>query len=85
MIANESLSAEKIAALVARLLARSENAYCDYIEASKKDAALGWEIKVERGVFGKDELAAHGRRSELLGRHRALHEAAKLIEEELCK
>jgi hypothetical protein len=66
---------EEIERLAARLDARAENAYLEYIAQSKRDECLGWEIKVERGTFGNAELAEHTKRGELLGRHRALTEA----------
>jgi len=73
---------EKVTSLASRLRARADNAYCDYISQSKRDECLGWEIKVERGTFDAAHLEAHTKRGEFLGRHRALHEAAKLLEEE---
>jgi hypothetical protein len=72
-----------IKSLVERLRARADNAYCDMIGVARRDESLGWEIKVERGKFGRPELDAHVKGGELLGRHRALHEAATLVEEEL--
>lgn len=76
-------SAEQITDLLVRLRARADNAYVDMIGVARRDESLGWEIKVEKGLFGRAELEAHVKAGELLGRHRALHEAAKLIEEEL--
>ena len=59
----------------------ADNAYCAYIGQLGRDECLGWEIKVERGKFGKPEIEAHCKAGELLGRHRALHEAAGMLEE----
>lgn len=85
MVENSPLSTEKslIKALIERLRARGDNAYCDMIGVARKDESLGWEIKVERGTFGRPELDAHVKAGELLGRHRALYEAAALVEDEL--
>lgn len=69
--------------LLERLRARADNAYCDYIGQLRRDECLGWEIKVERGKFGEAEMKAHCAAAEKLGRHRALHEAANLLEEAL--
>lgn len=66
-----------------RMRARADNAYCDYIGQLRRDECLGWEIKVERGKFGEAELKAHCAAAEKLGRHRALHEAAKMLAEVL--
>ncbi len=66
-----------------RMRTRADNAYCDYIGQLRRDECLGWEIKVERGKFGEAELKAHCAAAEKLGRHRALHEAAKMLEEAL--
>ena len=66
-----------------RMRARADNAYCDYIGQLRRDECLGWEIKVERGKFGEAELKAHCAAAEKLGRHRALYEAAKMLEEAL--
>ncbi len=65
------------------LRARADNAYYDYIGQCRRDECLGWEIKVERGTFGEAELKAHCAAAEKLGRYRALHEAAKMLEEAL--
>ena len=69
--------------LLERLQARADNAYCDYIGQLRRDECLGWEIKVERGKFGEAELKAHCAAAEKLGRHLALYEAAKMLEEAL--
>jgi hypothetical protein len=45
--------------LIERLQARADNAYCEMIAIARKDESLGWEIKVERGEFGRAELDAH--------------------------
>lgn len=66
-----------------RMRTRADNAYCDYIGQLRRDECLGWEIKVERGKFGEAELKAHCAAAEKLGRHRALYEAAKMLEEAL--
>ena len=66
-----------------RMRARADNAYCDYIGQLRRDECLGWEIKVERQEFGEAELKAHCAAAENLGWHRALHEAAKMLEEAL--
>jgi uncharacterized protein YPO0396 len=62
--------------IVNSLTARGENAYSQGISQARQDACLGWEIKVERNEFGRDELDAHNRAAEWLGRHRAMIEAA---------
>ena len=69
--------------VLARMRARADNAYCDYINQSRRDECLGWEIKAERGRFGEAELKAHCAAAEKLGRHRALHEAAKMLDDAL--
>ena len=68
--------------IVNRLRAKADNSYNDYISINKRDECLGWEIKVERGKFGKAELDAHMAASKKLGRYQALCEAVKLINEE---
>ncbi len=67
--------------LLARLQARADNAYCDYIGLCRRDECLGWEAKVEKQIFGEAELKAHKDAAEKLGRHRALQEAANLLHE----
>lgn len=81
--ADEMTTKQRVEALAARLRTRADNAYCDMINQARRDESLGWEIKVERGKFGRPELDSHVKCGEWLGRHRALHEAAKLVEEEL--
>lgn len=69
----------EISDLIDRLRAKADNAYCDYISLSRRDKCLGFEAKVDSGLFGDAELKAHKDVAEKLGRHRALHEAANLL------
>ena len=78
-----SLSKALLSDLRSRLWARAENAYCEMISVTRRDESLGWEIKVERGEFGRKELDAHRKAGELLGRHRALAEACREIDDVL--
>ena len=75
--------ASELTDVLERIRARADNAYCDYIGQLRRDECLGWEIKVERGNFGEAELKAHCAAAEKLGRHRALHEAANMLDEML--
>jgi hypothetical protein len=68
--------------LIERLKARADNAYFDCIGTLRHDNCLGEDIKMEMGLFGRKELEHHKRAAEHLGRHRALHEVIKLIQEE---
>lgn len=70
-----------LADLQSRLWERAENAYCDMIRLARRDESLGWEVKVKLGEFGRKELDAHCKGGELLGRHRALAEACREINE----
>ena len=54
-------------------------AYCDYIQQMQRSECLGWEAKVAVKKFGGAELKAHTKAGELLGRHRAFHEAAAAL------
>ena len=64
-----------------RIHSKADNAYCDYIGQMMRDECLGWEIKIERGKFGEVELKSHCAAAEKLGRHRALFEAANMLNE----
>ena len=68
--------------LIERVYARADNSYCKYIDRCRADECLGWEIKVEKGKFGKAEIDAHTSAAEELGRHRALHEVAMMLRDE---
>ncbi len=57
--------------------AMSEHAYCAYIDQLRRPTCLGWEQKVKSGQFGQDNLESFQRAAEWLGRHKAMHEAAK--------
>ena len=46
--------------------------YCRYIRQMEKTECLGWEAKVNTGVFGKAEFDAHAEGNRLLGWHQAL-------------
>lgn len=67
--------------LIGLLKDLADKAYCEYIDRMRRDECLGWETKVKRGLFGAKELKAHIDAAEILGRHRAFIEAAKLVHE----
>lgn len=46
-------------ALVKCLQTRADNAYCEYMDRLRRNECLGWEIKIERGLFREPELKAH--------------------------
>lgn len=64
---------------VGKLQILSDNAYIDYIGLCRRDECLGWEAKVEKGIFGEAELKAHKDAAERLGKHRAMQEAANML------
>lgn len=76
---SEAQSNETVSSLAERLRARASNAYFDYIAQCRRDECLGWQAKVEQNAFGWPEIAAHTKAGELLGRHRALNEAADAL------
>lgn len=65
--------------VIARLREMSDDAYCSYSRQLNRSECLGWKAKVETQTFGETELSAHCNAAEMLGRHRALHEAAMLL------
>lgn len=71
--------------LLVQLQVRANSAYLDYIRLCRRDKALGWEIKVEKGLFGGAELKAHKDAAEQLGRHRALSEVINLLRDEISE
>lgn len=76
-------SAPALTDVLERMRDRADNAYCDCLGQLRRDLCLGWEIKVELGKFGEAELKAHCAAAEKLGRHRALHEAANMLDDVL--
>ncbi len=74
---NENLLKE----IIEYLESRENNTYYEYINHLRQDACLGWEIKVERGLFHYPELKAHTTAAELLGEHRAFSAMAKRLRE----
>jgi hypothetical protein len=68
-------------AVLERMRARADNAYIDYIGICRRDECLGAEAKMEKNLFREAELKAHCAAAEKLGRHRALHEAAQMLDE----
>jgi len=78
---SDTILMDALVELAARLTTRADNAYMDMLDIARQDASLGWQIKVERGAFGRKELDAHCDAAEKLGRHRALNEAARELYE----
>lgn len=73
--------ARETIANVRRLEARVDNAYYAYLRECREEAGVAWEIKVELGVFGYQELRAYQDAAEQLGKYRGLKEAATLFNE----
>ena len=67
--------------LIDRLRRLSEGAYCDYSQKLNRDECLGAEAKIDLHQFSNSELKAHCAAAEQLGRHKALFEAARLLQE----
>lgn len=65
--------------LVKAFRAIGDQMYCDYIAQMRRDVCLGWESKVHSRKFSAVELEAHTKAGELLGRHRAFHDAAHTL------
>ena len=82
-VTNAAGGLSDLTAVLERMQARADNAYCDCLGLLRRDECLGWEIKVERGKFGDAEIKAHCAAAEKLGRHRALQEAANMLAEVL--
>jgi hypothetical protein len=76
-----SVPQDKLRSLRDSLQAQADNAYIAYLALCKKDAALGWEIKVVRRSFGLAEISAHKAVAEMLGRHQALQEVANRVDQ----
>lgn len=57
----------------------ANSAYCSMIDQSKKSLCLGEAIKLEKGLFTRENLDAHRKASELYGRHLGLAAAAKMV------
>lgn len=59
---------------------RADSEYCAMIRQAQKPECLGWKAKVNSGEFGEAELDAHKLCGELLGRHRGLCQAVRIIQ-----
>lgn len=66
-------------AIVKQIDALSTHAYCEFINQLKQDVCLGVEYKMEKGKFGKAELAAHQNAKQWWGRHMAYSEVLKIL------
>lgn len=76
---NKIKDCTSLTSLLEQLRTMASVAYGDYIEQMKRDECLGWEYKVEHGKFGAIELKAFMSAAVSLGMHRALNEAANLL------
>ena len=79
---------EQLESLRARLWERCQKAYCDMLNAywdmrsvERGDKSLCREIKVDREKFGRKEMNEQLKMGEILGRHHALAEVCREIEE----
>ena len=73
-------SIEQLKGVKDRLLARADNAYIDYLGRCGVKECLGFEAKIDKGIFGGPGLEAHKKAAEKLGAHRALMEAHAMID-----
>lgn len=69
----------KLGAALDALWKESESAYCQALGRFSRTECLGWEAKVNTGVFGKAEYEAHKKANELIGRHHGIAHAVKTI------
>lgn len=67
--------------LLTRIKARADNAYLQGIAICRQDACLGEQIKMEKGIFGPDELKGHRAASEAFGKHKAFNEVLQMFKE----
>ena len=77
--ANDERLKDVLEKIAKRLRVKADNAYTEYIGCLRRDECLGWEIKMERGLFHEQELKAHTRAAELLGWYRALSDAEMMV------
>lgn len=70
------MSEERLAAIADRFQVMSDNSYIRYLDRCKNDACLGWERKIEKGLFGRTELDVHKLAAEALGKHKAYQSCA---------
>lgn len=49
---NREIESNELKDVIGRLIARADNAYCDYISTQRTDECLGWEVKVKNNKFG---------------------------------
>lgn len=64
---------------VSELRWRGDRAYLDFHEQCKRTECLGADAKMQAGKFGREELTAHMIAQELLGKHKAYHDAASYL------
>ncbi|MGZ8954492.1 MAG: hypothetical protein ACXW0Q_07420 [Methylovulum sp.] len=75
------MSDAELTVILSELHDRAVIAYCNYINQLSRVECRGVEYKINHHEFGEAELNAHRAAMEQLGRHRALHEAADMLEE----
>ena len=76
---------KELIALQNRFISRAHNCYIEGLNCLRQDAALGEDIKLEKGLFGKKELDSHRLAARYFGYHLAYTEAAKDVHEVLTK
>lgn len=59
----------KVRELLEEIKALGDGTYCRALDIARNPDALGWEIKVQRGEFGRKELEAHCDSSRHIGKH----------------
>ena len=80
-----SLSVDSLVAnlksTIGHLRGRADRLYCGALQdATSKKELLGAAHKVDKGIFGMDELEAHKAHSRQMGQHFAIHDVCNAIE-----
>jgi hypothetical protein len=77
--------ADKIESALEEIRRIADGAYCASLDKFSSTPCLGFEAKVERGLFGKAEHSAHAEANKLMGRHFGMHEALRIIRDAISK
>lgn len=73
------VSEDERAKALERVMKDADSAYIEYIRQMEKPDCLGFQAKMNYGKFGLEQLEAHCKASHLLGQHRGIHHAIKML------
>lgn len=79
------LNKETVQKLFEQISAEGDHTYCADMRKMQEEECLGWEYKVQHGLFDYKEFKAHQDANVVFGQHEDLYQAEKILSKALTE